>query len=105
MSLTELRVIVILVIVLILLLVDCDAHRKESKENVSVEMAAQQTHRTFGSGFFLILALKIMDRFAAQFGFKTELDEFIRMASALLTIIHQRLYKGNANNAIQQAQS
>lgn len=102
MSTTERRITVILVIVLILA-ADCDANRKESKENVSIEVAAQQTQRTFGSGFFLILALKIMDRFAALFGFKNELDEFIRMASKLSTTIHNRVYKANGNNAIQQA--
>lgn len=103
-SLTERRMTVILVIVLILA-ADCDANRKDNKKNVTIEMAAEQTHRTFGSGFFLILALKLMDRFAAVYGFKTELDELIRMASTLLTTIHNRVYKVNANNAIQQASS
>lgn len=101
MSLTERRVTVVLVIVLILA-ADCDADRTEIQKNVSIEVVAQQTHRTFGSGFFLILALKVMDRFAALFGFKSELDDVIRMASTLLTTIHDRFYKGNANNIIQQ---
>lgn len=104
MSLTERRIIVILVVVLILT-ADCDADRKKSKKNVSIAVAAQQTQRTFGSGIFLILALKVMDRFAALFGFKSELDEVIRMASALLTTIHDRLYKANANGSVQQASS
>lgn len=102
MSLTERRVTVVLVIVLILAAA-CDADRTKCKKNVSVEVAAQETQRTFGSGFFLILALKAMDSFAALFGFKGELDELIRMASTLLTTIHNRLYKGNTNNIIQPA--
>lgn len=104
MSLTERRITVVLVIVLILA-ADCDADRKDSKENVSIEVAAHQTQKTFGSGFFLILALKVMDKFAELFGFKPELDELIRMVSTVLTTIHNRFYKKNANNSIQQASS
>lgn len=104
MSLTERRIIGILVILLILA-ADCDANRKESKKNVSIAVVAQHTQRTFGSGFFLILALKVIDQFAVLFGFKTELDELIRMASTLLTTIYHRFYKANANHAIQQVSS